>query len=187
MWRCRVRTGMSTVMSVPSSSSTLHSRCPFLPTVGESTWSALRIPRPVRRRLRNRINLDIAVSRYSFILSARLTKENYRATTINKSFSTTQLYGSPGLTGPKMTAVVPACINPAHLLQSGQSQPIRLKTELYTKKLNSALQANKRNKYRRRRQYPHWLGSATFTTFPVSVAHFVNCVHLGLSNASFIS
>jgi len=58
------RTGISTVISVPSSSSTLHSRCPFFPTTAESTWSVpdRRIPRPVRRRLRNRISLDIVNS-----------------------------------------------------------------------------------------------------------------------------
>jgi len=54
-------TGRSTVMSVPSSSSTLHSRCPFFPTDAESTWSVAvrRIPRFVRRKLKNRIKRDI--------------------------------------------------------------------------------------------------------------------------------
>jgi len=75
------QTGRSTLISVPSSSSTLHSRCPFFTTAAESTWSAapaLRIPRPVRRRLRNRISLDIASPTVSGLLlfSAVLTKTN---------------------------------------------------------------------------------------------------------------
>ena len=149
------RTGRSTVMSVPSSNSTLHSRCPFFPTAAESIWSAADrcIPRPVRRRLRNRINRDIAARRPTpsdgscrslAVLMKKVSVNDYTETSSYKHYT---------LTARRANKQLPAYINPAHLLPSGQS---RL-TQSYAKKLNSAQQAYKHSKYYGRRRFYYLL------------------------------
>jgi len=120
------RTGSWTVKSVPSSNSTLHSRHPFFWMVTAS-WSVpvLRIPRFVRRKLRNRIIFDIANLRQLFIVNCYDRKIlGQRLFTITNFIMESHTRSSTAHRAINYlrTLILPGCLpQPAHLLLSDQS------------------------------------------------------------------